>query len=180
MRILGINNGIDLISQLANNNDSLAPMLVKDTLSNVASASTYRKHGTKEDAAEKLIEGFLTGAFWIFGIPTVKKVIDSTVYPFFKLNPKLDTNVIIKQEDILKESKNAAQNGGVKKFFYDIFNGGLNKQATKNIQDTLLKSSSNAALSEEKQLFATLGDENEVAKKLLSNFNPLKIKTPSQ
>ena len=139
MRILGINNGIDLISQLANNNDSLAPMLVKDTLSNVASASTYRKHGTKEDAAEKLIEGFLTGAFWIFGIPTVKKVIDSTVYPFFKLNPKLDTNVIIKQEDILKESKNAAQNGGVKKFFYDIFNGGLNKKATKNIQDTLLK-----------------------------------------
>ena len=81
------NKGIKLLSQLGNNNDSIVPMLVKDSMANGAVVYTYSKEGGKDDAREKAIEGFGTGAVWLLMIPALKWVIDKTVYPFFKLNP---------------------------------------------------------------------------------------------
>lgn len=88
------NNGIKLLSGLANNESSLTAMVLKDWIGDGATVYTYKKEGGKDDAREKAIEEFGTGALWLFGIPTVKKIIDKTVYPIFKLNPNFDPRIL--------------------------------------------------------------------------------------
>ena len=85
---------IKTLSGLANNNDSIVPMAVKDLTADVAIVDTYAKEGTKEDAAEKAIEEIGTSCLWLFGIPITKKIIDKTLYPMFGLKPDLDLRVI--------------------------------------------------------------------------------------
>ena len=80
MSIPSITTGaVKLLSGLANNTDSIVPMAVKDTISNCAIVRTYKKEGGKDDARERKIEEFGTGAFWLFGIPTVKLILNKTV-----------------------------------------------------------------------------------------------------
>ena len=76
---------IKSLSGLANNNDSIAPMAVKDLIADVAIVDTYTKEGTKEDAIEKGIEEVGTSCLWLFGIPLTKKVIDKTLYPMLEI-----------------------------------------------------------------------------------------------
>ncbi len=96
---------IKMLSELSNNSESIIPMALKDTISNAAIVDTYRKEGGVDDARERAIEEFGTGAVWLFGIPTVKKLINKTVYPFLKLNPDFDVRVL-KDEKKLSEIKN--------------------------------------------------------------------------
>ena len=106
MNISGIikNNSIKLLSGFANNNDSLAPMVLKDAISNTAIVATYKKEGGKDDAREKAIEEYGTGVVWLFGIPTLKKLFDKAVYGFFKLNPDFDIRTL-KDEKYLNNIK---------------------------------------------------------------------------
>ncbi len=103
------NNSVKLLSGLANNNDSIMPMVFKDTISNGAIVYTYAKEGTNHDARERAIEEFGTGAVWLFGIPLVKKILDKTIYPILKLDPNLDVR-ILKDEKKINKIKNALQN----------------------------------------------------------------------
>lgn len=98
------NNSIKLLSGFANNNDSLAPMVLKDTISNTAIVATYKKEGGKDDAREKAIEEYGTGIVWLFGIPTLKKLFDKSVYGLFKLNPDFDIR-LLKDKDYLDKLK---------------------------------------------------------------------------
>ena len=170
--------GINLLSQLGNNNDSIVPMLVKDSMANGAVVYTYSKEGGKDDAREKAIEGFGTGAVWLLMIPALKWVIDKTAYPFFKLNPNLDTGLIISSKDIAAET---ARNAKLKKahpvvkFFSSLFHDGINKNTYKNIQDDFLKNSTNPALLAEKEILSTLKDKNETAKNIIT-----KLKLPEK
>lgn len=106
------NNSIKLLSGLANNDDSLASMIVKDWMSDGATVYTYKKQGGKDDAREKAIEEFGTGAVWLFGIPTIKKIINKTIYPLFNLNAEFDPRILDNKErvskitEILNDSKN--------------------------------------------------------------------------
>lgn len=101
-------SSIKLLSGLANNNDSILPMAVKDGISACAVVDTYRKEGGIDDAREKSIEEFGTGAFWLFGIPTIKKIIDKTIYPLLKLDSKFDLR-ILKNNDKLNNIKSALE-----------------------------------------------------------------------
>ncbi len=96
MKVSGIlaNNGVKLLSGLANNDDSLAAMVIKDWIGDGATVYTYKKEGGQDDAREKAIEEFGTGAVWLFAIPAIKKLIEATIYPIFKLNPKFDPRVL--------------------------------------------------------------------------------------
>ena len=97
------NKGINFVSELANNNDSIMPMLVKDTLSNTAIVHTYSKEGGKDDAREKFIEEFGTGAAWLLLIPFIKEFIfDKLIYPKFNLNPEFNIKQIKSKDEILK------------------------------------------------------------------------------
>lgn len=161
------NKGIDFISQLANNSDSIAPMFVKDALSNSATVYTYSKEGGKDDAREKAIEGYLTGAVWLLMIPAVKKIINKTIYPLLKLNPNLDTGLIITPKDIAQEATRNAKlekANPVVKFVSNFLHDGINKKTVKDIQDNFIKNSQNSALTEEKQVLSTLNDQNSVIK----------------
>ena len=172
------NKGIKLLSQLGNNNDSLVPMLVKDSMANGAVVYTYSKEGGKDDAREKAIEGFGTGAVWLLMIPALKWVIDKTVYPFFKLNPNLDTNLIISPKDIAAETARNAKlekANPVVKFFGNMFHDGINKSTYKNIQDNFINNSTNPASLAEKEILSTLKDKNETAKNIIT-----KLKLPEK
>ncbi len=108
------NNSVKLLSGLANNNDSIMPMVFKDTISNGAIVYTYAKEGSKHDARERAIEEFGTGAVWLFGIPLVKKILDKTIYPLLKLDPDLDVRLLKDEKKLnkikteLAKSKNPA------------------------------------------------------------------------
>ena len=52
------NNGIKLLSGLANNDDSLTAMIAKDWIGDAATVYTYKKEGGQDDAREKAIEEF--------------------------------------------------------------------------------------------------------------------------
>ena len=112
-------SGVKLLSGLANNEDSLAAMVVKDWIGDGATVYTYKKNGGKDDAREKAIEEFGTGAIWLFAIPAIKKVIEKTIYPVFKLNPDFDPRLLDKPETLEKMAKNAL---GDEKTLFDKLN----------------------------------------------------------
>ncbi len=119
------NNSIKLLSGLSNNNDSILPMTVKDTISNCAIVATYKSKGGKDDARERAIEEFGTGAVWLFGIPTIKAIINKTVYPLLNLKSEFDIR-LLKKEDEIKNILNNSNNASVKEIA-DVFNN-LDKQ----------------------------------------------------
>lgn len=100
-------NGVKLLSGLANNEDSLAAMVVKDWIGDGATVYTYKKDGGKDDAREKAIEEFGTGAIWLFAIPAIKKLIELTLYPIFKLNPDFDPRLLDKPDVLQNMAKHA-------------------------------------------------------------------------
>lgn len=101
-------SSLNILSGLANNSDSIIPMAVKDTISNCAIVATYKKRGGKDDARERAIEEFGTGAVWLFGIPAVKLLFDKTVYPLLKLKSGFDIRILKNKEDF-NLAKEAAQ-----------------------------------------------------------------------
>jgi len=103
------NNSIKLLSGLGNNEDCLAAMIAKDWIGDAATVYTYKKEGGKDDAREKAIEEFGTGAIWLFGIPIVKKAIDKTVYPLLKLDSDFDPRVL-DNKDRLEQITNSLKN----------------------------------------------------------------------
>lgn len=110
------NNGIKLLSGLANNDDSLTAMVLKDWIGDGATVYTYKKNGGKDDAREKAIEEFGTGFLWLFGIPAVKKILEKTAYPIFKLNPNFDPR-LLNDKNALKNATNFAPD--VEKTLFD-------------------------------------------------------------
>ena len=108
------NNSLKLLSGLANNEDSLTSMVIKDWLADGATVYTYKKNGGKDDAREKAIEEFGTGFAWLFGIPLIKKGIDKLVYPIFKLDPNFDPRLLNNGDklknitNIVNSSKNSS------------------------------------------------------------------------
>lgn len=111
MTVSGIGNKLITytLSGLGNNSSSIIPMAVKDTISNCAIVNTYRKEGTPDDVREKAIEEFGTGAIWLFGIPTLKKIINKTVYPLFGLDSGLDLRALENKEKF-QEIKDSLKN----------------------------------------------------------------------
>ena len=123
MNISGIttniaNKSIKLLSGLGDNDNSIEAMVVKDWIGDAATVYTYKKDGGKDDAREKAIEEFGTGAVWLFGIPLLKQGIDVSLYKAFKLNPKFDARLLEKKSaDALNQMKTYAK--GAEKTLYD-------------------------------------------------------------
>ena len=116
---LATQNSVKLLSGLANNDDSLAAMVIKDWIGDGATVYTYKKDGGKDDAREKAIEEFGTGAIWLFAIPAIKKLIDFSLYPLFKLNSKFDPRLLDNKENLKTISKIAQ---GEEKTLFDNLN----------------------------------------------------------
>ncbi len=96
---------LKFLSEIANNDDSIIPMATKDFISDSILVNTYRKEGAKDDVREKAIEEYGTGIVWIFGIPTIKKIFDKTIYKFLKLDPNFDIRNLKDNSYIQKTTK---------------------------------------------------------------------------
>ena len=128
-------NSIKLLSGLANNDDSLAAMVIKDWIGDGATVYTYKKEGGQDDAREKAIEEFGTGAVWLFAIPAIKKLLEATIYPIFKLDSKFDPRVL--DDSKFDQIKSMAK--GAEKTLFDtlddknsVIKGLTNKQMYKS------------------------------------------------
>ncbi len=139
------NSVTSLLSGLSNNSDSIIPMTVKDTISNALIVKTYKQNGGKDDARERAIEEFGTGAVWLFGIPAVKKLMDLTVYPLLKLNPNFDIRILKDKEKLnsVKNSCNEALKANLQNKTIKKMAGVLNSLDDKN---SVLKNLSNKNL----------------------------------
>ncbi len=132
------NNSIKFLSGLSKNDSSLVPMVVKDWIADGTTVYTYSKYATRDDAIEKAIDEFGTGAIWLFAIPVIKKLFDSSIYKIFKLkNPDFDIR-LLKNENQLEFSKNLLKNSNdinlkeQKEFFDSLYQ---NNSVLKNIKN---------------------------------------------
>ena len=157
-------SGVNLLSGLANNNDSLLPMMVKDAVSNGTIVYTYAKEGGKDDAREKFIEEYGTGVAWLLSIPFIKKVFDSTVYKKLNLNPDFDERLILSNKDIENNAK-GQKTGFLANLKDKLFSVGVDKESALALQKDIL-AENNDVYTAEKQVFATLNDKNDVLKNI--------------
>ncbi len=133
-------NSIKLLSGLGNNEDSLTAMIIKDWIGDGATVYTYKKEGGKDDAKEKAIEEFGTGAVWLFGIPLVKKLIDKTAYPLLKLNPNFDPRLLDDKEKLSQITNTLKEKSG------DVFKPQKELFETLNDKNPVFKNLTNAQM----------------------------------
>lgn len=133
-------NSIKLLSGLGNNEDSLTAMIIKDWIGDGATVYTYKKEGGKDDAKEKAIEEFGTGAVWLFGIPLVKKLIDKTAYPLLKLNPNFDPRLLDNKEKLSQITNTLKEKSG------DVFKPQKELFETLNDKNPVIKKLTNAQM----------------------------------
>lgn len=168
---------LNLLSSLANNSDSIAPMLVKDVISNTAIVHTYKKEGGQDDAREKAIEEFGTGAVWLLAIPSIKFILDKVAFKPLKLDPSLDTRLILSSSDKIQKNKTAvsSKNGFFSNLKNKLLSDGIDKETQKELQAKLLKSD-NPLHQHEKEVFKSLDKTNEIFSKLPFIKNNAKLK----
>lgn len=115
-------NASNIYSILGNNN-SLAPMAIKDIANSIGLTAGSYITGDKLEGKDRFYDEFGTQAIWLFGIPAYKKVIDFTLYKALNIDPEFDVRNFSKKriklldktidyaDSSIKESlKNATKN----------------------------------------------------------------------
>lgn len=97
-------NASTIYSTLGNNN-SLAPLAIKDIANSLGLTAGSYITGDKLEGRDRFIDEFGTQAIWLFGIPAYKKLLDLTLYKALKIDPKFDVrNLSQKRAKILEKS----------------------------------------------------------------------------
>lgn len=99
---MSINIGSKLIHQLGSTN-SLIPLATKEVFDSAGQTYFSHKAGGKIEAKDRLVDEVGTGALWLFGIPTFKKIIDKTIFKKAGISPVIDTR-LIKDNNLLKKA----------------------------------------------------------------------------
>ncbi len=95
-----------IVSTLGNK-ESLVPIMIKDGVDSASLTYKSFKEGGIIEGKDRAIDEFGTQAIWIGGIPLFKKLIDKTVYKYAKINPEVDTRVLMNDEYSQWAKKNA-------------------------------------------------------------------------
>ena len=103
---MAINLGSKLIHQLGSTN-SLIPLATKEVFDSAGQTYFSHKAGGKIEAKDRLVDEVGTGALWLFGIPTFKKLIDKTIFKKTGISPEIDTRIIKDNNLLQKAIKNA-------------------------------------------------------------------------
>lgn len=103
---MAINLGSKLIHQLGSTN-SLIPLATKEVFDSAGQTYFSHKAGGKIEAKDRLVDEVGTGALWLFGIPTFKKLIDKTIFKKAGISPEIDTRIIKDNNLLQKAIKNA-------------------------------------------------------------------------
>lgn len=86
-----------IISTLGNK-ESLVPIMLKDGVDSASLTYKSFKEGGIIEGKDRAVDEFGTQAIWIGGIPMFKKLADKTIYKLAKINPDVDTRIIMNKE----------------------------------------------------------------------------------
>ena len=125
---MSMNIGSKLINQLGSTN-SLIPLATKEVFDSAGQTYFSHKAGGKIEAKDRLVDEVGTGALWLFGIPTFKKVIDKTIFKKAGISPVIDTR-LIKDNNLLKK---AIENAPTEEIANELKKAGNNISKVKNL-----------------------------------------------
>lgn len=90
---MSMNIGSQLISKLGSPNSKL-PLATKDLVNNLGYTYFSYDAGGSIEGKDRFVDEVGTGLIWLFGIPTFKKIIDSTIFKAAKISPDVDVRVL--------------------------------------------------------------------------------------
>ena len=125
---MSMNISSQLISKLGSAN-SLLPLATKDIVNSASNTYFSYKAGGDIECKDRLVDEIGTGAIWLFGIPTYKKVIDNTIYKLAKISPDVDIRILKNK----KQLKSAIQNAPTEKIKKEIMQVAKNASKTKKL-----------------------------------------------
>ena len=125
---MSMNLSSKLIHQLGSTN-SLIPLATKEVFDSAGQTYFSHKAGGKIEGKDRLIDEVGTGALWLFGIPTYKKLIDKTIFKKANISPLIDTR-LIKNNALLKK---AIENAPTEEIANELKKAGANISQVKNL-----------------------------------------------
>ena len=123
-----MNISSQLVSKLGSPNSKI-PLAVKDLCNSAGCTYFSYDAGGAIEGKDRLIDEVGTGALWLFGIPTYKKLIDKTLFKKAGLDPAVDVRVL-KDGAYLKKAIENAPTDTIKKSLTDA---GKNLGKTKSL-----------------------------------------------
>lgn len=117
-----------IYSTLGNNN-SLVPLAIKDVANSIGLTAGSYITGDKAEGEDRFIDEFGTQALWLFGIPTYKKILDTTLFKGLGYDHKIDVRVL-KNKDIFAKAKEFAHDEKIKTAFEKV---GKNQKTFKGL-----------------------------------------------
>lgn len=112
-----MNISSQLVSKLGSPNSKI-PLAVKDLCNSAGCTYFSYDAGGAIEGKDRLIDEVGTGALWLFGIPTYKKLIDKTLFKKAGLDPAVDVRVL-KDGAYLKKAIENAPTDTIKKSLTD-------------------------------------------------------------
>lgn len=125
---MSMNLGSKLVYQLGSTN-SFIPLATKEVFDSAGQTYFSHKSGGKIEAKDRLVDEVGTGALWLFGIPTYKKLIDKTIFKKAGISPKVDVRVL-KDSKYLKK---AIENAPTEEIANELKKASANISKTKNL-----------------------------------------------
>lgn len=123
-----MNISSQIVSKLGSPNSKI-PLAVKDICNSAGCTYFSYNAGGKVEGKDRLVDEIGTGALWLFGIPTYKKLLDKTLFKAAKVDPNIDVRILKNKEYLEKAIKNAP----TEKIKKGLENASKNIQKTKNL-----------------------------------------------
>ena len=123
---MSMNIGSKLVSKLGSPNSKI-PLAVKDIFNSAGYTYFSYDAGGEIEGKDRLVDEVGTGALWLFGIPTYKKLIDKTIFKKAGISPEVDVR-ILKDRNYLER---AIENAPTQKIAEELRTVGLNIPKTK-------------------------------------------------
>ena len=123
-----MNISSQIVSKLGSANSKI-PLAVKDVCNSAGCTYFSYNAGGEVEGKDRLVDEIGTGALWLFGIPTYKKILDKTLFKAAKVDPNIDVRILKNKSYLEKAIKNAPTEQ-IKK---NLENASKNIQKTKRL-----------------------------------------------
>ncbi len=123
-----MNIGSQIVSKLGSPNSKI-PLAIKDVCNSASCTYFSYNAGGEVEGKDRLVDEVGTGALWLFGIPTYKKILDKTLFKAAKIDPNIDVRILKDKSYLEKAIKNAP----TKEIKQGLENASKNIKKTKNL-----------------------------------------------
>ena len=101
-----MNISSQIVSKLGSPNSKI-PLAIKDICNSASCTYFSYNAGGEVEGKDRLVDEIGTGALWLFGIPTYKKIIDKTIFKGAKIDPNIDVRILKDKSYLKKAIENA-------------------------------------------------------------------------